>query len=168
MIVLMVITTGMVLIAGWLLFAPFFLEIDTRVGLYRVRFHRMASVRLCMEGNGIIEVRLAFWSKRINLLDRKRGTTPAPKKTGVKSAQRKKQAVPLGKMIRVMKSFRLNRFWLTLDTGNEATNGILYPCFGLLAWYTGKDVSINFTGRNEIVLETENNIARMLWAYFKT
>jgi hypothetical protein len=65
----------------------------------------------------------------------------------------------------VIRSFKVNKLEATFDFGDMQWNGILYPLFCWISCKTGKDVRINFEGKNIIVLQAENNIARMSRAY---
>jgi len=65
----------------------------------------------------------------------------------------------------VITSFKISKCLITLDTGDMALNGILYPWFLWIGELMSKDISINFCNRNEIVLEIENNFFRVLRAY---
>lgn len=67
----------------------------------------------------------------------------------------------------VLRSFKINKCNVLLDTGDQQLNGILYPVFCMMRYYSGKYFEINFMNRNEVVLEIENSIARMGWAYLK-
>lgn len=64
-------------------------------------------------------------------------------------------------------SFKVNRLSIHIDSGNMALNGLLFPVFYHLGHRIGKDISVNFTGENRIILQIENNIARLAWAFFK-
>lgn len=152
----------------YLLFAPFFVEIDSNVGLYRFRFHRLANARLVLKDDSLYAlVKVAWWQTEYDLL------APGEKKAVKKKPVRTKPAkrVSPGKIFkriwRVIKSFRLNKCRIMIDTGNMCANGILYPWFYLLSRRTGKTILINFWNENEITLEIENNIARMAWAFLK-
>jgi hypothetical protein len=72
------------------------------------------------------------------------------------------------KMRLILKSFKIKKCFITIDTGNMPLNGMLFPWIYLLSIYTKKTVMINFSEKNIIILQIENSIARMLWAYFKS
>ena len=56
---------------------------------------------------------------------------------------------------------------LHLDTGDQPTNGLLYPVAAWLRHRTGHDIRIGFAGEHTLVLRIRNNLARMLWAYMR-
>lgn len=153
-------------IAAYLLLAPFYLEIDSKRGLYQIRFHRLASAKFSVANSSlIIDVQVAWWHKRIDLFAIK----PRVKKVEAVTTQPEKKArkVSVRKMWRVLKSFKVNKCRVAIDFGDMALDGILFPLFYWWGRWSKKDIAINFTGDNEIVLEIENNFTRMLWAYFR-
>lgn len=158
-----IIPVSLLLIIFYLLLAPFFVEIDSRNGvLLRIRFHLIASASLIFkEDSFFLLVKMAWWQKQVDMFAKRNRS----KKTDVK---RKKKPVPLRKIFAVIKSFRIKKLFVTIDTGDMPLNGLLYPVFYFLKFKTGKDVSINFTDENRIELQLKNNIARMMWAFIKT
>jgi hypothetical protein len=146
----------------YLLFASLFIEINSTAGLYRIRFYGLASGRLYLADSSLIaDLKIALWHKKIDLFALKKKEKKKEKKT-------KKRKIKFRKILGVIKSFKINTFRLLIDSGNARTNGILFPFFYLLSRLSGKTFEINFTDENEISLEIENNIARMLWAYFNS
>lgn len=55
---------------------------------------------------------------------------------------------------------------MSIDTGNMPLNGIMYPGFFWLSRLTGKTFEINFSDKNELILEIENNLAGLVKAFF--
>lgn len=153
---------------AYLLFAPFFIEIDSAMDLYRFRFHRLASVCLLIDDSLYVDVKFLWWSKKYDLLKRQYAKTE--KKVKIKKHPEKKTGhrnIRMNRIWKVIQSFRFNRCFITFDTSDMPLNGILYPWFYMLSWKTGKTIMVNFCGENKVQLEIENSIARMLWAYIK-
>lgn len=101
-----------------------------------------------------------WWHKIIDLL--------APKKTHMKKEikrTREKQKISLRKILLVIKTFKVNKFYLTIDTGSMWLNGMIYPLFLWLGMRLKRNVTINFVNENEIIFETENNLFRVLRVY---
>jgi hypothetical protein len=145
---------------SYLLLAPFYVEINSLTGLYGLRFHHLATGRLAIEeGSIIIDVCIAGWKKRIDLL-----TKPASKTTKQTSSNKRRKPIKLSfsLMKDMIKSFKINQCYLNIDTGNRPLNGIIYPLFYLAGTYFDRPVSINFLEKNEFILEIENNFANIL------
>src|ERR1041385_3113302 len=151
----------LLLLLCYLLFAPFYLEINSNTGLFRMRFHKLASVRIFAIDNYLfMDLKIMWWHKIIDLL--------APKKTHMKKEikrTREKQKISLRKILLVIKTFKVNKFYLTIDTGSMWLNGMIYPLFLWLGMRLKRNVTINFVNENEIIFETENNLFRVLRVY---
>jgi hypothetical protein len=158
----------LVLVLAYLLWAPFFIEIDSEAGIYRVRFHRLAVARVWIKEDSIwLQWKIAAWGKTIDLLD------PGEVKPPVKHAKRRKRrtekrkrAIPWRKIKAVFQSFRVKKFEFDIDTGDIPANGILYPVVWGLSRWSGRKLSVNFEDRNEMVLMVKNNFARVIWAFW--
>jgi len=145
----------------YLTFAPFYLEINSSKNLYRIRFDGLAFANLIITVNSLkVDLWIAGWRKQFNLL-----TKPIREKQEEKSILSKRKNKPFRitfqKAKVILESFKVNKFCLNVDSGNLQLNGLLYPCFYWLSKYTNKPISINFINKNEVILELENNIARI-------
>jgi len=153
------------LLVFYLLTAPFYLEIDTDADIFRIRFHRLASAALLITGDGIwIDLEVAWWQKRFDLLARKAKPKPTSKPPENKKPVKRKP-ISFATILAVLKTFKVKRFYLTADTGNPAFNGILYPAVYTVSILSGQNISVNFSGRNQLILEIKNNLARVSRAF---
>jgi len=155
----------LMILLSYLLFAPFYFEVDSRDGLCRFRFHKVASVRLYLSESSLFaDLRCTGWHKSIDLLapGKKR------KKAGGKSPRQGSRRPSFGKIWAVLRSFRVNKLSVRLDTGNMQLNGVLYPLFLWLHRQTRRDLGINFLNENEIIIEIENTVFRMLRVYIRS
>ncbi len=146
---------------SYLVFAPFYIEINSISGRCGLRLHHLANAQLVIKDSSLkIEMTIAGWRKQFDLLaQNKQIKNPETKK------KRKPIKISAGLVKEVIRSFKVNTCYLSIDTGNTPLNGIIYPGFGWLSERIGKTVEINFVGRNEIVLEIENNIAKIIKAF---
>ena len=145
----------------YLMVAPFFIEIDTDLGLFRVRFHQLVSASLILTDDiFLIELKITAWKKQIAFTKASVGSEVNKKK--------KQSKASIQKMYAVLKSFRVRKFFLSVDTGDVQVNGILYPIFVLMSAKTGKNMTINFLNENRLVLQMENNVIRVLWSYINS
>lgn len=110
-------------------------------------------------GSLILNLRVLFWHMHIDFFEMMQAGKPKEKKQEAKS--KKRGTMPLGMIVAMMRSFRVRKCFMAVDTGNYALNGMLYP------FCTTRYTHINFTGRNELVLVITNNAARVLWAVIK-
>lgn len=159
-----------ILIIACLIFAKVCIEIDSTVNLYRLSFGKFLIVNIVASNESIqLESNIFGW-KRIHDLNSisKVKNIPDVKKTPKESSYKKPVHEYIKKVRFFITSFNIKKCVILIDTGNMPLNGILFPWFYLLSIYTKKNISINFWGENIIILQMENSIARMLWAYFKS
>jgi hypothetical protein len=160
MTAILIIILVLLLILGYLFFAPFYLEVNTATGLYRIRFHKLASARLFFTNESIMsEIKIGWFTKQIDLLE-PRTIEPVERKNSHRKISWKK-------MKAVLASFKINKCTISVDTGDVELNGILYPVLYGLSVYTGKNIRINFLDENFVILEIKNSVARMSWAYLR-
>ena len=65
--------------------------------------------------------------------------------------------------LRVIRSFKVRRFHLDIDTDNYTTNALLYPALTIAK----ADINVNFNGVNELDLEIENRAFNILKALIR-
>lgn len=164
-----IIITFLVIIS-YLIFAKLFIEIDSTINLYRLSFGGILALSIVFINDSILLELKIFWWKRVYNLN---NVFTNERKDVVKTSNiNKRKAFSLQKIFKktvsVLKSFKIKKCFITIDTGNMPLNGILFPWVYLLSIYMKKKVSVNFSGQNIIILQIENSLARMLWAYFKS
>lgn len=154
------------LLFSYLLFAPFILEIDSERGVCNLRYHYLASADLALYQEAIfLKVKIVWWKKQINLLEPNiKSSVTSPVKNNRNKSRNK---ISFKKILNLVKSFRVRKFLISIDTDNMQLNGIMYPIFLLGQHFSGRQIEINFKGDNIIIMKIENNIARILWAYIK-
>jgi hypothetical protein len=146
---------------SYLLFAPFFLELDSEQNIFRIRFHRLASARLVIHHSKLwLIIRVAGWEKEMDLLKRK--STHA-KRLKEKSLV-KKRKIPLEKILRVIKTFRLKKFFLAIDSGDPRLNGFAFALAAIIGKSNDDHLVINYRNQNQLILQVENRIIRVLRA----
>ena len=116
-----------------------------------------------------MELRILMWTKQFDLLSSvsNSGLSTAGKKKA-KSKRTNKPRIQWRRIKNVLKSFRIISCKITIDTGNVQVNALLFPIAYWIQAKTKKDISVNFTGKNDIILEIQNNLARMSWAYISS
>ena len=73
--------------------------------------------------------------------------------------------MPFSKAIRVIKSFKVKKIYINIDTGNCILNAKLYPLFAFLNYNNG-NYFINFQGQNQFILVMENKPIDILLSYY--
>lgn len=151
----------------YLLFAPFYIEVNSITSLYRIRFHHLASISLKpVNGSVTLELNILFWKKQLN---RSQNNEPGIQRIkDEKNKKTRKRSLSMQTLKNLLMSFKLNTFDVLLDTGDVTLNGKLYPFFYLLGIFIRKPVQINFTGQSHIILEIENSLARLALAFIRS
>lgn len=166
MVWLSILLCSVLLTLLYLLWAPIYIEVNSLNDLYRIRFHHLMSLSIKNENcNTIFEMKVLFWKKKINFM------APQMKEQNVLQSEindvTKAQTVEWNKIKNVLKSFKLNTCYISLDSGNMQLNGVLYPFLYFISTYYKKQIGINFVGNNDVIFEIENNLARIIRAYIK-
>lgn len=147
----------------YLILAPFYIEVNTHTGMYRLRLQRVASLRIIADERILIETNILGFKRR-SALTLYQQNKPAHKAKQIRRAR----VGSAEKLIQVLRSFRITIWHVRIDTGDMQLNGLVYPLFMWLSWYTGQTTQVSFTGRTEVVIQIENSIARMSRAYLKS
>ena len=145
----------------WILFSPILIEIDTRVPLARVSWKSIGNLILEYNDHWQLNFRVLFFSKTIYF----KGAAKRPLKP--KHTRRaKKKSNPrriIRGVVRMIKSFRVTEWKLSIDTGDHVWNAQMYPLNYLPQ---GIDhLNINFIDENYLVLKMRNRPWKMLRAF---
>jgi len=150
-------------LALYLLFAPLVLEVNTHNNLYRFAVLPVFSIRWVYDVfPGHPEISICGFKRKLDLFQQK--------DKAVQKKKRKKDHQSFFKpsfqgIKAVVKSFRVKRWLVNIDTGDMALNGVMYPLMYILTRITRRTFTINFLGKNEIIITIHNNAFRMLKAY---
>lgn len=153
-------------IACVLLFAPFYFEVNSLTGALQVRFWVLASIRVSMEQDTLL-CKLRVLGRRFQMDVLHQRKVKVEKKVRNRKATTRRPKRLFRRLLAIAKTFRVNQCVVSVDSGNMQTNALLYPAFYWLSRLSGLPLAINFSGDEVVVLEIENNIARMLWALIR-
>jgi hypothetical protein len=167
-------------VVAYLLWAPMVIEINTRRRWYGVHYGPALDAQLVMErlADPSLVVRFWRWRWRWSLLTKRalsrtpKASTSAPEPKpkskfpiqwgGRRSSRRRRFSLP--KILALLRTFRVRQFQLRLDTDDYVTNAYLFPVSSYLT-ARGWPVEVNFIRQNELVLQLENRMGRLMWAY---
>jgi hypothetical protein len=151
----------LILIVGVLLLTPIKLAIDTRIPEMKFLWKGIGNAAInYKEEEWLLRFRVFFYTKEIQLQSIK------GRKKKQEKPKRKKRNLPkmLGKLLAVIKTFRVPVWHISMDTEDYVHNAWLYP----LNYFMGVEhCNINFHEESYIVLELRNNLARILYAWFR-
>lgn len=142
----------------YLLFARLSLVIDTSTNRYFLELQGIGSINAEKDATEILKLRMHIFFLDFNFYPLR----PDKKK----KIKKKKSRFPLTikQSYRLIKSFKIKRFYLDVDTGDCITNAKLYPVFSLLN-FRKRQFNINFNGRNKLVLHIQNRPINIIKSY---
>lgn len=160
MVLLYVILFVVLLVVG-LLFVPMKFFVDTSKGTYYASLQGLAKASLELDQEVLLRVRL-----KVFFLERCYYPLKKSKKVKKSSAKKTvgKSKIRLGKLLRVLKTFKVQRFSVDMDTGDYTLNAKLYPIFMFLDRRVGS-FHINFHDCNRLVLDVRNRPYRILKSF---
>lgn len=166
MLFFIILVAVLLLLAAWLLLAPFELEMDTRVPRLRVEWKTVGWAEITYAEGWKAVYSVLFFKKKIALPPgTKTEKEVSPKKRKKKSRRKMKPAKLLGKISRVLSSFRVREWNWALDTGDHALNAQLYPA-NYLPRLRGH-LQVNFGSVNYFSCRVQNRPWRVIYAWLK-
>ena len=141
---------------------PIVLYINTLSQQYYFQIKGLIKVSVRSHNEALIEVRikLLFFSFSVYPF-RKKSTSRRSKKT---KQSKSRKSPSFSTILRLLKSFKLKKIRLEIDTGNYVTNAKLYPVMAFLNYKVG-DFNVNFEDRNLLVLHIENRPINIIRAF---
>ena len=152
----------LIFLITYLLTVPIFVQIDSRSHLYSLRLPGLLNINVESDEKEIIKVKVVvlfvkFYVYPFNYMQKskrpKEGKQPKKKPDTLRRIKR---------VLDIIKTFKVKRCYVNMDTGNVLLNARLYPLFGLLN-YKGGNFHVNFNGQNQYILLMKSrpiNIAR--------
>ncbi|GAA4884287.1 hypothetical protein GCM10023311_03310 [Flaviramulus aquimarinus] len=138
----------------YLLLTPVSLFIDTRADKYFIQQKGIVKASVLGDKKKVLKVniKVLFLKFHFYPLHSKRDKSIPKIKTKTKHKKRKFLSFKTG--LKLIKSFKVKRFWIDIDTGDCIANAKLYPVFAFLNYSIG-GFNINFQDRNQLVLHIE-------------
>ena len=162
--ILVIVTIILILVA--LLFTPIIICIDTVKDHYYIQLKGLLKIYVEANKTAILHIRVHTFFKDFYFypLQQKKHQKKKTKKTVKKTKSKRKRKVTLTMILRLLKSFKVKKFQIDLDTSNCITNAKLYPLFAFLNYRYG-GFNINFDGRIKVLLHLENRPIKILTSF---
>jgi len=163
MIWVLTIALGVILVLIMvILFAPMTFVVDSYKHEYSVKVLGLVKLQPLWDDRGFrFLLQMPFYKFEIN---------PSSQKKKEKAAKKKKEKTESTiklhpkKIVALLDTFEVRKFYLTLDTDNYVLNAQLYPAFAFLT-HRGLAASINFNSETQLQLTVSNNLCRLILAY---
>ena len=148
-----------------LLFLPIIIYIDTTSNQYYIQFKGVFKISFEKHDLEIFRLRLKILFFNFYFYPLKIKTIKKDKELIQHKLKKPKKHIPLSKIIRVIKTFKVKNCLINIDTGNCILNAKLYPLFAFLNYNHG-NFFINFQGQNQFILVLENKPINILKSYY--
>ena len=141
------------LLVMYLLFAPLSIVIDTSTHSYYIELKPIIKISAVSHERELLKIHTHIFFLNFDYYP----IQPKKKKklTIKKQPKKSKRLLTIKRVFRIIKSFKVKRFFIDIDTGDCIVNAKLFPVFALLN-YKGGHFNINFNGRNKLVLHIQN------------
>ena len=156
----------LLLLILYLLLIPIVLFIDTSTNQYYIQLKGLAKANVEKHVEEIIRIKIKITFLSFYFYPLRKKSSPKSKKLIKKSSVNKRKRISVRKIFRMLRSFKVKRFLIDIDTGDSMTNAKLYPFYGLLNYKTGM-FNINYEGRNRMVLYMENRPLFIIKSFIK-
>ena len=163
--IFLIISLIFILLITWILIAPLRIKIDSSNSIYEVEWKGIASAKLLPEiGNFLVQIRVLFWKKELSPFAPKRKKKKSPTKKKEKTKRMGFLRFSWEKLIKIIGSWNLKVCKINIDTHDVIRNSYLVPIFYFLQ-NKKRSLNINYQGLNQLDIEMENTVGRMLKAY---
>lgn len=145
----------LLLVVIYLLVMPIVLLIDTTTDQYFIQFRGLAKASLEAHEEEILRVKLKVFFLKFYFYPLKKINFKWRFKRAKKEGEKPNKRINFKTGFRLLKSFRIKRLIVDIDTGDYITNAKLYPVAAFLKHYSG-NINVNFEGRNKLVICIQN------------
>lgn len=145
----------LLLVLIYLLVVPIVLLIDTTTNHYYIQIKGLVKASLEAHKEEILRIKLNVFFLKFYFYPLKNiGSKKMPKLVATKISKRSKRD-DFQTGVRLLKSFRVKKLYIDVDSGDWILNAKLFPVVTLLKNYVG-NINVNFQGRNHLVLCIQN------------
>jgi len=146
----------LILVVIYLLLMPIILFVDTQTNEYYLQLRGLAKASIQADEKEVLKVKMKvlFLNFKFYPLRRKKSSSKSKK---IKKYNKKNSGkrIKFRKYIRILRTFKIKRFFVNIDTGDCISNAKLFPIFAFLN-QTKASFKVNFEGRNQMVLHMQN------------
>ena len=144
------------LLVIYLLWTPIVLLIDTRTNQYYIQLKGFVKASILSDKEEIVRIKMKvlFLTFKFYPLRRKKNATES-KKIKKHNTKNSSKRIQFRKFIRTLRTFKIKRLFINIDTGDCISNAKLFPLFAFLNQTKG-NFQVNFEGRNQMVLHMQN------------
>lgn len=162
MAALVILMVFVLLIIGFLL-VPIDFYINTKSHQYYLRLRGLATVSMEHDQEEVLKLKLKTFFFQHYFYPLRKKSSKKQKKINDKKKTGGKN-VSIKKIVALLKSFKVKRFVLDIDTGDCLTNAKLAPLFAFLNHYVAH-FNINFEDRNLLLIHLHNRPINLIKSF---
>jgi hypothetical protein len=161
--ILVLVSVVFLIVLIYLLVSPIKVILDSRRGFAMLGWNKWISAKIIkINDRWGFQINLTFWKKWILFKDMKFSLDKKPPKKSPNKKKRRK--IGLKKIIKLLKTIRIEEFKWSLDTDDYVLNAYLVPFFEAFSFHSKHYTRINFMGKNELKLYAKGRVVNMLVA----
>lgn len=143
----------------WILVAPIIITMHTAAGELSFRMKGLFATRMEIADEALeLRIRIMGIAKTIRIFPSE--VSPNPKNLNQNQQGGRSPDFRLADGMRLLRTFRVRKAELDIDTGSPIANGLMIP-IGFALTDAPLVVRVNFTGENELWLVLENRLYRI-------
>ncbi len=140
---------------------PVIVKIDTDTGEYFIQFKGLAKASILGDEQELIKIKLNVLFMNFDLFPLRKKFSRKKKLKEPEKKKKKWTVVKGQKAFRILRSFKVKKLVLEMDTGDFVLNAKLYPVLFFMNRFNGS-YAINFENRNRLALHLENRPIRII------
>lgn len=153
------------LLALALLLMPIVLFIDTATNEYYLHLQGLAKASVESHEEEFIRIKLKLFFLSFYFYPLRYIGSKKSKKPENKVVKKRGKSIDFAKGLQLLKSIRVKRLFVDIDTGDCILNARLYPIFAFLNYKTG-NFNINFEGKNRLALHLYSRPFYLIKSFF--
>ena len=149
----------------YLLLVPIVLFIDTDKKQYYLQLKGLAKASVEADRKEVLRINLKTLFMNFYFYPIRSFRTEKEKEKKEMKRKWSRSNLGLRRLLKIVKSFKVKKIRLTVDTGDCIANAKLYPVFANLDYKIG-GFHVNFEGRNQLKLHIENRPIYIIKSFF--
>jgi hypothetical protein len=144
---------------------PIGVHIDTLNNNYCIQQRGIGKATLIRDKKEILKIKLNILFFKLNFYPLRHRKENSKSHIGKKKKKGINKSLSLKTGLRLLKTFKIKKLWMDIDTGDCIANAKLFPIFAFLNFRVG-GFNINFEDRNQLVLHIESRPIDIIKLYF--
>ncbi len=148
----------------FLLFLKMVLYVDTANNEYYVQAKGLVKAKIETHETELIQIKFNTLFMKFSFFPLRKSKKKKKKAKTDKTTVSKRRIIEIQRLLRIAKTFKVVQLLVDVDTGDCITNAKLYPPFAFMNYYGGQ-FSVNFEGRNQLLLNVQNRPIRIIKSF---